>query len=463
MPAFKQRLARLGATAGVLAVSTAALMAVGGASASVASAACVSPTTEGLSIAGSGSSLQKVAQENWTVKQHSLCSTQTVTYTSTSSGKGLTAFGYQPSSTIDHTQAFVGTDDGPNKTQLEHAEAQSGTKPLVIPVAETSIAVVINPPGSNTECKLTTGNTHGISYVQLTQIFGGKELKTWKQLEEGGVVEGAKCTGEITRVVRAEGSGTTYQFKNYLANLQSGFSGKEMPCSLPGAEENANGEVIAEPSTKAWKNMRHVGAKNANNEEPPNTTWPQPTSGKVGFCEGTTPVSKQEGGGAVAAFVAANNGTIGYAALPDAEAKGAEVAQLQDATPTVRYAGPVKPSTTESNCSERAYEVPVGGREGEAAEAVNWSQVFGAKPSVGNSEYPLCTLTYDLAWKSYSTAGYGTEAGKISKNVKSYDQFLVGTSGATILKEHYYQELPKGTGASNDVKTAAEAAIAKIG
>jgi ABC-type phosphate transport system substrate-binding protein len=465
MPSLRQRIARVGATAGVLAVSTAAFLAVGGAGASVASAACLTPTSEGLTIAGSGSSLQKVAQENWTAKQHALCPSQTVNYTSTSSGKGLTALGFQPGSTIDHTQAFIGTDDGPNKTQIEHAEAQSGTKPLIIPVAETAIAVVGNPPGTNAECHLATGTAHGLGYVQLTQIFGGKEVTNWSELATAGVVEGSGCTGEITRVVRAEGSGTTYQFKNYLATLQASLGGKEMPCGLPGAEENASGEVIAEPtSTKAWKNMRHVGAKNTNNEEPPNTTWPQPVSGKVGFCAGTTPVSKQEGGGAVAAFVAANNGTIGYAALPDAKAKSAEVMQLQDQSSPVRYAGPVKGTTTESNCGSRIYTVPTPGREGETGEAVNWSQVFGASPTIGNTEYPLCTLTYDVAWKSYATAGYGaTEGPKIAKNVKNYDEFLIGTEGAKILKEHYYQELPKGTGSTNNVFAAATLSISKIG
>jgi ABC-type phosphate transport system substrate-binding protein len=453
MSAFKQKLARIGATAGVLAASTAAFMAVGGASASIASAACVSPTTEGTSILGSGSSLQKVAQEKWNPGIHTECATQTVTYTSTSSGKGLTAFGFQPSSTIDHTQAFVGSDDGPNAAQIAHAEGQSSTKPLIIPVAETAIAVVINPPAN---CTLKTGATHGITYAQLNQIFGGAGITTWAQMSSGGIVEGTGCTGSIVRVVRADGSGTTYQFKNYLGALEETQGAAAMPCALPGVSEGPNGEETGTPTSKTWKNMRHVGAKTGT-EEPPNTTWPEPSN-----CAGTTEVIHKEGGGGVAEYVAGHDGTIGYASLPDAEAKSAEVAQLQDVTGTVRFASPIKTSTTESNCGSRIYTVPTPGRVGETGEGVNWSQVFGASPTVGSSLYPLCTLTYDIGWKSYSTAGYGANSAKIAANVKSYDQFLVGTTGQNLLTEHFYQKLPSGGLPVNNVLGASELAIGKI-
>jgi len=445
MSAFKQRLARIGATAGVLAATTAAIMAVGGASASVASAACV-PVGEGTALAGSGSSLQKEAQLTWTNASHfgTECAETPVTYTSTSSGKGLAAFGFT-SGSIEHGTAFIGTDDGPNATQIASAESVSKTKPLIIPVAETAIAVVLNPPAN---CSLKTGSTHGIGWVQLTQIFGGKEIKTWAQLATAEVVEGAGCTGNITRVVRAEGSGTTFQFKNYLAVLQQAeFGGKAMPCSLTGFNE----ETGKSESTTAWKNMRQVGT-----EEKPNITWPEPSN-----CAETTEVVRKAGGGAVAEYVAATDGTIGYASLPDAKAKGAEFAQLQDVS-TGKFASPAKPSTTESNCGERVYTVPTPGREGETGEAVNWSQVFGASPAVGSSLYPLCTLTYDVAWKNYETAGY-TSGSKVAKNVKSYMEYLLSTNGQKVLPEKWYQKLPEGGGSKEkNVVAAAKLAISKI-
>ena len=65
MSAFKQKLARLGATAGVLAASTAAIFAVGGATASSALAAPGCEEIPGIStLQGEGSTLQKVAQIN---------------------------------------------------------------------------------------------------------------------------------------------------------------------------------------------------------------------------------------------------------------------------------------------------------------------------------------------------------------------------------------------------------------
>jgi ABC-type phosphate transport system substrate-binding protein len=455
MSALKQKLARIGATAGVLAASTVAFMALGGAGATIASAACV-PAGEGTAIAGAGSSLQGVAQENWTNATHfgAECPETPVTYTANNSEVGLAAFGFLSGSTIEQARRFIGTDDAPSNDQIAHAESQSLTKPLIVPVAETAIAVVINPP---VNCTLKTGSTHGITYLQLNQIFGGKEITSWSQLASGGVVEGVGCTGNIKRVVRAEGSGTTYQFKNYLGVLEETQGAAAMPCALPGVSEGSNGEEIGTPTSKAWKNMRRisgkVGAKGA-----PNTTWPEPSN-----CEGTTEVVRREGGSALAEYVALNHGTIGYAALPNAKARGAEVAQLQDVTATVRFAGPVKTATTESNCGSRVYNVPTPGRKGESGEAVDWSQVFGASPTVGNNLYPLCALTYDVAWKSYSAAGYGVNSSKIAKTVQSYEQYVVGTKGQNVLSEHYYQGLPTGSVPLNNVLAAAELAISKIG
>ena len=82
MSAFKQKLARIGTSAGLLAVCTAAILAVGGASASSAFAEC-----KGVNIKGKGSSLQKIAQENWIAGFAAECpGGPAVTYTSTSSG-----------------------------------------------------------------------------------------------------------------------------------------------------------------------------------------------------------------------------------------------------------------------------------------------------------------------------------------------------------------------------------------
>jgi ABC-type phosphate transport system substrate-binding protein len=438
---------------GILAATCAAVLAIGGAAAADALAATECGTGAPANIQGQGSSLQRVAQQEWTGREvpaalgASLAHTKltpergyakacpsgtTVSYTSTSSGEGLTAFRYRGEGAIlnggtepESGYAFVGTDDAPTKAQIENAEsATSSANGLIIPVAETSIAVVIHPPAG---CIFKAGKTHGISFELLNKVFAGT-LKEWSGF--GSQVEGT-CGGAITRVVRTEGSGTTYQFKNYLSVLETTQSSAGPGCSLG-----------------TWASLEQLGA-----EDKPNITWPE--------CAGTSTVVRKVGGGELAEYVKGTAGTIGYAVLPDAKSKGAEVARLQNSKPA-EYALPE--TGTASNCGERVYTIPTERVSGDGeGEGVVWSGVFGASPTVGGALYPLCTLTYDLAWSGYRGAGYGkneTEAKNIALAVKKYIGSYVLGAGQSLLGEHFYQALPTTVG--HNVLAAAELAASKI-
>ena len=82
------------------------------------------------------------------------------------------------------------------------AEAASGSKILVIPVAKTAITVVVNPPEAAKSKKSPTSS--------FKSVMRGN-IKNWGKIQ---TAFGPGCAGSpVTRVVRAEGSGTTYQFK----------------------------------------------------------------------------------------------------------------------------------------------------------------------------------------------------------------------------------------------------------
>jgi ABC-type phosphate transport system substrate-binding protein len=470
MSAFKQKAGKLGVRAGFLAAASAAVLAIGGASAGSALAAeCGSGTPA--NIQGQGSSLQRIAQEVLTGRvvptvlgtalphtaltpasgYAAACpSGTTVSYTSTSSGKGLTAFRFNGAGSIENggTEpekgfAYVGSDDGPNATQIENAEKATtggvltGAKPLIIPVAQTAIAVPIHLPAS---CAFTTEK--GLTYTDLNAIFNGK-MKSWSEVSN---LTGAGCTGTITRVVRAEGSGTTFQFKNYLQALQTGHSGVGPECGVSN-----------------WSELEEIGA-----EEKPNITWPEC---EISAGNPRIAVVRKAGGGEVAAYIAANAGTIGYAALPDAKSKSAAVARLQDkggATPA--YATPEAETGEKANCGTRVYTVPTPGRAAgpggvppaESGLAVNWSQVFGASAEVGGELYPLCTLTYDISWNSYEKAGYSNSA-NVAADVKKYINYVLSTEGQTLVNSHYYQKLPSPTSQVENVLGAAQLAAGNIG
>lgn len=439
MSAFKQKLARLGASAGVLAGATAMLLAVGGVTAGSAMASELCPNAA--TIAGKGSSLQKIAQETWTAGYKAECpGGPTVTYTSTGSGPGLEAFGFTGGALNSGFQ-FIGTDDAPNSTQIGSAETASGVKPIIVPVTQTAIAVVVHPP---TKCELRANLTHGISWSELNAIFGGKTITNWNQLAASKALETGACNHVIKRVVRAEGSGTTYQFKNYLSALE-GKGGEALPCTTEGHT--------------TWAQLRAIGT-----EEKPNKTWPCPPG------EGGTEIITAAGGGALVQEVVNTEGAIGYASLPDAKSKtGNQEANLQnfENTGKAEYVSPAVTATSTAACESARYTVPNGGREGVGTgEGVDWSEVFGANPNIGGTEYPLCTLTYDIGWTTYTEADYGSEAAAKGADVKAYvDKYVVPSAkGQTAIAGKWYSTLPTlgGAGSTTDVQNAAEFAAALI-
>jgi ABC-type phosphate transport system substrate-binding protein len=457
MSALRRESLPFGIWFGVMMVALVAALGLGSAGASSALAATECGNGLPTNIQGQGSSLQRIAQQEWTGREvptalgvglaHAKLSPErayaqacpggtTVSYTSTSSGEGLTAFRFNGFGSIlnggsepEKGFAFVGSDDGPTLVQVEDAEAATngeittGANPLIIPVAETSIAVIIHPPSG---CKFKEGKTHGITYKHLNEVFAGT-LKEWSGF--GSHVEGGMaCENPITRVVREDNSGTSMQFKNYLSMLETGQSAAGPGCTLG-----------------TWKALRESVA---------NTIWPE--------CAGTTVVRRKKGGALLAEFVhsAEGEGTIGYVALPDAKGKSAEVARLQNTT-KVEFALPE--NGTASNCGERIYTVPTERASGNGeGEGVVWHTTFGAAPTAGGALYPLCTLTYDIAWSSYEKAGYGNAA-NIAADVKKYIGSYVLGAGQTLLGEHFYQALPHPVNPTINVLAAAEMAASKIG
>ncbi len=457
MSAFKQKLARLGATAGVLVATTAAFMAVSGVAAGSALAfettRCQSVPAAVRALKGQGSTLQNVAQGEWTTVYNKECTafnaeSANFKYEGTGSGAALNAFGYNAGTTLNTEYAYVGTDEAPNTGQISTAEGHANSvAPAIIPVAQTAIAVVVNKPSV---CTIT----NGITYADLNALFAGT-IKHWTEISTMPAGSKAACTtaeggAEITRVVRADGSGTTYQFKNYLQKLHTEFLANLVVPVEPGEVEVSVAPHKCE--TKSWGELRQGGGT-------PNLNLLWPESGCAGN-GARTPVHPVSGGGALVEYVSSelHPNTIGYAAYSDVLAKKAtaNVISLQnkEVSGVKGFAKPGKGTgEKEANCGNRTYTVPPHANEG-AGTAINWSETFGAVPQVATA-YPLCTLTYDLAWNGYATAGYGSENGtNIAKAVKGYIGYLLH-EGQTSLGNEGYAALPETKEEANNVKGAA--------
>jgi ABC-type phosphate transport system substrate-binding protein len=417
---------------GALAVAAWALL--GSVSAGRASAACVG------GIEGRGAELQRIAQQTfWTGGYNGAgCpgGGAEATYAQTNSQAGLREWGFLGKGTVETKIAYIGTDAAPTAAQIVEARiaalATGGgfSNVVVVPVTQTAIAVIVNPPN---ECKLTK-----ITNIHLEEAFSGV-AQTWAAI---GATPAAKCGGALTRVVRAEGAGTTYQFKNYLGLVNKVKSG--------GAEAG----ICAGVATK-WSELEGISELG-----PPNTTWPN--------CAGAAAPTAVAGDAALAEKVVLTAGSIGYAALPNAKAKGAKVVEVQNngAGFAAIFASPVffnalAEEQEEANCANAEYNVPAEGLTTGTGLNVDWSQVFGGNPFIGGTTYPICGLTYDLAWRKYAEAGFGAGVGA---QVKGFYEYIVSKGVGVAGKRRYYASLPAlvGAGEVHNVQKAAEFAVTKI-
>lgn len=397
----------------VAAMSAASVLAMGATVGVSSAAACGAGEVK-----GQGSTLQKVAQETWIAG--SGCTK--VTYTATGSAAGLKAFGVGGLETpFGSKDMYVGTDDAPNGTfstgQLSEMEkAANGTaaepQDIVVPVAQAAIAVIVKPP---TGCSITE-----ISNAALEEAFDGEAL-TWTAIGATGTT----CGDKITRIVRKDGSGTTYQFKHYLFEIDPSV----LKCPPAGGN--------------TWAALQEEPTKNLE--------WPESCEAQA-----LSPLfhAEKEGGGGEAEEVRnekqviSKEGTIGYAALSDARGKYTDEVgdtyhwlnvETEPEAGVVNFEPPgtsaVEPSleVSSSNCEGAKYTGATGLKN---EEDLNWSTVYGGHPK-GNAKYPICTLTWDVALVSYELAGF---AGK-EVTTKEYLEYVTSTAGQKETEKKDYGKI----------------------
>ena len=378
----------------------------------------------GADIAGAGSTLQRAAhQEVWgPAFAGTACNegtTPEVSYDPVGSGAGLDSWGADGSGALDTGRAFIGTDEAPDAEELANVKAAAGGSDVaVIPVAQTAIALLANPPAGCTVEAITNSNLAGVMEGRIAN---------WSKVEGA---EGS-CNAPITRVVRGDDSGTTAQFKSYLLRLNP----KGLLCTTGATEGRASWAELA------------------------NTAWPEACPEKT-----LSQVLRPGSGGGIALVdaVDATPGAIGYAALPDALAAkdaGTAILDLQNngqrKAAEATFASPGTGGA--ANCSAATYQVPVLNR----ALNVDWSGVFSARPAAGGANYPLCALTYALALADYSAAGFADEGVAVT----AYDYlrgYALAPAGQSAIAAAGYAPLPGSGLAQNDVLGAATRAATAI-
>lgn len=330
---------------------------------------------------------------------------------------------------FESTHHFLGTDIAPSGpvgeagTMLANMKKALGSDVAVIPVTQTAIAIAAHPPTlpAHSPCLVPK-----ITGAQLQKVFSG-EIKNWRQIGTASDSSvGGDCDQAITRIVRGEGAGTTYQFKHYLHSIDSS------PLACTGKEK------------RTWAQLQAPFG----GETPPNAEWPRSSDCQAGEGKVTTVASGYgEGEAGPLLYVADNPGTITYGSLPAAQQWAPK--QIVDVFNGIKYASP---ATLENgaNCGAAKYTRPAGWESG---VNVDWSQVYGSDPNIGESAknaYPICTLTWDIA----STDRF-TE--KVATTVHDYLAFAVAKEGGqAAVANAGYRNLPAS------IAEAANAAIAQI-
>jgi len=359
--------------------------------------------------------------------------TPKVTYIATGSGQGLNAWGAYDGVFHDKTAKFIGTDEPPaghakeEGTQMSRIVNAIGSDVAVIPVTQTAIAIVANPPALplHTPCSVSE-----ISAAEIEGVFSG-QLRNWRQLEAASNGKaGGDCDQAITRVVREEDSGTTYQFKHYLNQV------KAEPVQCTGK------------SPRTWAQLQ----PSTGGEESPNRDWPRQASCQKGEGPMTTVATVGEGPTSAPKFVSANPGTITYAGLPEARNVAPEF--ILDVDNGIEAASP-STKENDANCGAAKYELPEGWESG---VNVDWSQVYGSNPEIGkleSSAYPICTLTWVVA----ATDSGGIFDTKVATTVSNYLEYVNATELGKFFGRHghWYMGLP------GQIVEVASVAIAQIG
>jgi hypothetical protein len=110
---------------------------------------------------------------------------------------------------------------------------------------------------------------------------------------------------------------------------------------------------------------------------------------------------------------------------------------------TPAYAGPEEGSGGGVNCSGAAYTTPaeVKGNEDWSGASQNNIEKEGTK------NYPICTLTFDLAWHKYSSVkGSGTHTEKYIEEeaigTYAYLHYIVNEGQGPELKAKHFGSLP---------------------
>lgn len=314
----------------------------------------------------------------------------------------------------------------------------------------------------------------------LEKIWDGSKV-TWGEVVSEKFVAGSKPTnaleveegftkcGEVPvrRIVRFDGSGTTYNFKAYLGLLPVGVGGSSNnPIweKSPVAGTNTTWPLTTSSTGVPKTVPTKAGTKEVVNE------CNETVSGPDRICTGSA-----NGNPFVAAAVAATDGSIGYSDLATARQNGFTITPesenggkpddtywipLQTVNPEepvskrvgTNYVEPSSSPTSNignkkeikgSNCTNADFRGIPAITTGDPDPTLgDWANAIGTG-SKDTTTYPNCAITYDFVWDDDSTVyGKTLEEQEKARSIKDYFTVVESEGGQLSLKGEDYGALP---------------------
>jgi len=322
----------------------------------------------------------------------------------------------------------------PAATDTAAISPQAGTSngAMSFPVAGAAVAVAANL--SNVECPGIAGTRPITNFngAELSAIFGGT-ITVWNDPTLVATSpELANCGPiPITRVVRLDSSGTSQQFRQYLA--------KADPAGAPNPR-------ICDPAApvSSWVTLKTQA----------NTLWP--TNPPAGTCPAAGAPGQlirpaTSGGQALTALVDSTVGAVGYADLSDWSTTTVSLANVA-ANVGGGFVNPA--AATASNCGFVGASTPGAGNNGAVGlSPINQNWATDAVPNRSDvtfigAGYPICSFTYVLVYTGLSGNAPAT-SNPISRlnadqrrNLYSYLLYVLSPAAQNRLTAIGYAQLP---------------------
>jgi ABC-type phosphate transport system substrate-binding protein len=308
---------------------------------------------------------------------------------------------------------FAGGEEPPTLSQWLNIDL--GDKPgsdsgLIrqIPIASTAVVPIVRFP---TGCSIPSGEATAdgrftVSNSTLEKVYAGATA-TWGELLPD--IESACASLPIKRVVPIGGEGTTFVFKQWLAKVNPSRGWSSLANNAWPNDSGATATVRAEEGDRG------------------EAIKVQATSGSVGFA------SLSDARNASFGFFAPENPhhKAGFFWLSLQNGAGEQVEPTRD---------PKSGADNEkgANCDNPTFNYVPSGYDTTATPI--WRSVTAAGSKTG---WPICTLTYMLAWDDASTVYGKTEAVEAKqRTVKDYLAYVLGTAGQEIVESRDYSKLP---------------------